>query len=66
MYVPNEAQYLFTQYEMGQGVGAEYINNPTKDLDKYGQYLMALYNDPNNRLSYTVDAGRLVLSFDPE
>jgi len=56
MYVPNEAQYLFTQYEMGQGVGAEYINNPTKDLDKYGKYIIALYNDPNNRLSYSVDA----------
>lgn len=66
MYVPNEAQYLFTQYEMWQGVGAEYINNPTKDLDKYGKYIIALYNDPNNRLSYSVDAWRLILSFDPQ
>lgn len=64
--MPNEAQYLFTQYETGQGVGVEYMNNPAKNLDKYGQYLIALYNDPSKRLSYTVDAGRLVLSFDPK
>ncbi|MEI8007965.1 MAG: hypothetical protein WCI00_00510 [bacterium] len=52
-YVPNVAQYLFTQYETGQGIGTEYINNPTKDLDKYGKYLIALYND--NRLTCNVD-----------
>lgn len=50
MYVPNEAQYLFTQYETGQGLGVEYLNNPIKDLNKYGEYLVALYHDPKNRL----------------
>jgi len=50
MYVPNVAQYLFTEYETGQGIGTEYINNPAKDLDKYGKYLIALYNDQENRL----------------
>ena len=65
-YVPNVAQYLFTQYETGQGIGTEYINNPTKDLDKYGKYLIALYNDQKNRLWYSVDNWRLVLTFDPQ
>ena len=63
-YVPNVAQYLFTQYETGQGIGTEYINNPTKDLDKYGKYLIALYND--NRLTCNVDNWRLILTFEPQ
>jgi hypothetical protein len=66
MYASNVPQYLFTQYETGQGVGTEYINNPTKDLDTYGKYLIALYNDQKNRLSYSVDTGRLILNFTPE
>ncbi|MEI6672239.1 MAG: hypothetical protein WCL02_02520 [bacterium] len=41
----------------------EYLNNPAKDLDKYGKYLIALYNDPQNRLSYELDNGRLILRF---
>lgn len=66
IYVPNVAQYLFTQYETGQGIGMEYLNNPAKDLNKYGQYLIALYNDTKHRLTYEVDAGRLILRFDPQ
>jgi len=66
VYVPNVAQYLFTQYETGQGIGIDYINNPVKNLDKYGQYIIALYNDSQNRLWYSVDEGRLVLTFDPQ
>lgn len=65
-YVPNEAQYLFTQHDIGQGIGAEIINNPAVDLNIYGNYLLALFNDPQKRLSYTVDAGKLILTFDPK
>lgn len=65
-YVPNEAQYTFTQYETGQGIGTEYIENPAKDLNIYGKYLIALYNDKKERLSYEVDDGRLLLRFDPQ
>ena len=70
-YVPNVAQYLFTEYEIGQGVNTEYIDNPTQDLDKYAKYLEALYND-QKRLSCEKDeTGRLVITFtklasDPE
>ncbi|MEI7558851.1 MAG: hypothetical protein WCJ45_09055 [bacterium] len=64
--MPNEAQYLFTQHDIGQGIGAEIINNPAVDLNIYGNYLLALFNDPQKRLSYTVDAGKLILTFDPK
>ena len=72
-YVPNEAKYLFTQYEVGQGIWAEeYINNPTKDLSKYAEYLNALYNVPNdndsNRLTCEkdVNSDRLIITFFPK
>ncbi len=63
-YVPNEAQYLFTQYETGQGIWTEYITNPLKDLNKYGEYLIALYNDPQKRLWYSIHGKTLVITFD--
>lgn len=66
IYVPNVEQHLFAEYEMGQGINTEYIDNPIKDLNKYGEYLVALYHDPKNRLWYTIDAGRLILTFDPQ
>lgn len=67
MYVPNVAQYLFTQYEVGQGLGVESVDFTEKDLDIYGRYLVALYHDePKNRLSYNVTNGTLVLNFDPQ
>ncbi|MFA7298480.1 MAG: hypothetical protein WC010_02430 [Candidatus Absconditabacterales bacterium] len=60
-YVPNEAQYLFTQYETGQGIGLEkFEENPYKNLERYGAYLEALYNDSN--ISASTDAGRLIIS----
>lgn len=65
MYVPNVAQYLFAQYEAGQGIGMESINFADKNLDTYGKYLVALYHDvPQNRLSYKVRNNTLVLEFD--
>lgn len=66
MYVPNDKQYLFTEYETGQGIGAEYIENPTKDLDTYAKYLEAVYNDKKGRLSCSVDGKKLIITFDPE
>ena len=67
-YVPNEAQYLFTQYEMWQGIWAKKFDNPGKDLDTYGKYLEALYNDPENRLSCKKDtvSNTLMITFDPK
>ena len=67
-YVPNEAQYLFTQYETGQGIGAECFDNPHKDLMVYGKYLEAVYNDPEHRLSCSKDptGDRLIITFDPK
>lgn len=53
MYVPNEKQYLFTEYEMGQGIWAEILENPGKDLTKYAAYLEAIYND--DRLTFEKD-----------
>lgn len=64
MYVPHDKQYLFTEYEIGQGLGAEKINNLATDPTIYARYLEALYNDPKGRLSCSVDAGRLVITFD--
>lgn len=67
MYVPNVAQYLFTQYEAGQGIGMESVNFADKNLDTYGKYLVALYHDiPQKRLSYQVSEGKLILRFDPQ
>jgi len=72
-YVPNEAKYLFTQDEVGQGIGTEeYINNPTKDLGKYAEYLNALYNVPKdnngNKLTCKKDmnSNRLIITFFPK
>ncbi len=61
-YTPNVAQYLFTEYETGNGIGTESMTNPGKNPEKYAQYLEAIYND--DRLSCTVDAGRLMITFD--
>ncbi|HMS90889.1 MAG TPA: hypothetical protein PKC87_01610, partial [Candidatus Absconditabacterales bacterium] len=67
MYVPNVAQYLFTQYEAGQGIGMESVNFADKNLDSYGKYLIALYHDePQKRLSYHVSEGKLILTFDSQ
>ena len=66
MYASNVAQYLFTEYETGQGVGAEYIKNPAKDLDKYGAYLEALYNDERLICGKSNDSNTLSITFNPK
>jgi hypothetical protein len=66
--VPNDKQYLFTEYETGQGVGAELFDNPGKDLDTYGKYLEALYNDSKGRLTCKKNptSNNLIITFEPE
>ncbi len=67
-YVPNADQYLYTQYEIGQGKNMDFIENPSRDLNKYAEYLTALYNDRKERLSITTNDSKdkLIIEFKPK
>lgn len=60
-YVPNALQYLYTEYEMWQGIWAKKLeskNNVEKDLETYVKYLEAFYNT-DNILKFTVEGGKI-------
>ncbi|MCX6823629.1 MAG: hypothetical protein NT085_00680 [candidate division SR1 bacterium] len=65
MYVPNDQQYLYTQYEMGQGV-ADYIKNPERDIQKYAEYLQALYNDTRLKCKKDKTTNKIIITFSAE
>ncbi|MEI7919544.1 MAG: hypothetical protein WCH65_05080 [bacterium] len=47
---------------MGQGIGTEHIETKDGNLQKYADYLTALYNVyPKNKLICTVQDGKLVI-----
>ena len=63
-YVPQTKQYLFTEYEMGQGIGTQKIEvngGYEKDLKKYADYIEAFYND--GRLNCFVENNTIKIVF---
>ena len=62
-YVPNAQQHLFAQYEIGQGIGTQNIENPQQNLEIYAKYLQALYQD--DRLLFDVVDGKLRIELKP-
>jgi len=50
---------------MGQGINAEYINNPLHDLEKYADYLQAVYNDTRLKCEKDTKNNTLIMTFIP-
>lgn len=65
-YVPNAQQHLFTQYEIGQGIGTQNIENPQQDLNTYAKYLKAFFWQEDDRLYFEVKDGKLKIEFRPD
>ncbi len=67
-YVPNEMQYLFTEYEISNGIWAnqlEHLRDEEKDLKKQADYLEALYNDARLTCVVTSD-DKIKITFTPK
>ncbi len=66
IYVPNDEQYLYTQYEIGQGITKNNVENKEYNLNRYANYLQALYND--KRLNCRPDnaSNKIIITFSPE
>ena len=63
-YIPYDEQFLFTDAEIGQGENMEQIPDPEKNIQKFADYLNALYN--TDKLSCFIKEGKLIITFDPE
>lgn len=66
-YVPNEMQYLFTEYEISNGLCAnelDHLREEGKDLKRQADYLEALYSDARLECIATKD-NKIKMMFTP-
>lgn len=61
-YVPRAQQYLYTQYEIGQGVDThslEHKKDLTEDINYQAEYLKAVFNAP--KLDFSIENGKIII-----